>query len=185
NKGRRQVVVLGRSMDNYINAAKDLGLIDTSKFQLQGRPKEVKATIDAVAKNPEKYLVLSTGNQGEPNSVLSRIANKEYKFKFRKEDQVIFSSMTIPTPINKANRYVIERNLKEQGVRILKDVHVSGHAMREDHRDLLRILNPEKVIPMHGETERLASFASLCEEEGFIIGDTVHIMTDGRYVNIK
>jgi len=185
NKGRRQVVVLGRSMDNYINAAKDLGLIDTSKFQLQGRPKEVKATIEAVAKNPEKYLVLSTGNQGEPNSVLSRIANKEYKFKFRKEDQVIFSSMTIPTPINKANRYVIERNLKEQGVRILKDVHVSGHAMREDHRDLLRILNPERVIPMHGETERLASFASLCEEEGFIIGDTVHIMTDGRYVNIK
>ena len=98
---------------------------------------------------------------------------------------MIFSSTTIPTPINKANRYIIERNLKEQGVRILKDVHVSGHAMREDHRDLLRILNPEIVIPMHGETERLASYATLCEEEGFVIGDTVHIMTDGRYINIK
>lgn len=186
NKGRREMVILGRSMENYIDAASNLGMIDKSEFILAGRPKTVKSNIeDLVMKNPEKYLVLSTGNQGEPNSVLSRIANKEYKFNFRKEDQVIFSSTVIPTPINKANRYVMERNLKEQGVRILKDVHVSGHAMKEDHRDLLRMLNPEKVIPVHGETERLASFASLCEEEGFIIGDTVHIMTDGRYVNIK
>ncbi len=185
NKGRRQIIVLGRSMNNYISAAKELGLIDTSKFQLYGMSRDVKSALENVKKNPEQYLVLSTGNQGEPNSVLSRIARKEQKFAFRKEDQVIFSSMVIPTPVNKANRYVIERNLKEQGVRILKDVHVSGHAMREDHRDLLRILNPDTVIPMHAETERLASFASLCEEEGFTIGDTVHIMTDGRYINIK
>ncbi|MEA3229960.1 MAG: RNase J family beta-CASP ribonuclease [archaeon] len=185
NKGRREIMIFGRSMDNYINAAKTLGMIDTSEFKLLGRPKEIKPVMENLKRDREKYLILCTGNQGEPNSVLSRITHNEYKFAFNKEDQVIFSSKVIPTPINKANRYVVERDLKEQGVRILKDVHVSGHAMREDHRDLLRILNPQKVIPVHGETERLASFASLCEEEGYTIGDTVNIMTDGRYLNIK
>ncbi len=185
NKSRRNIMVLGRSMENYIEAANKLGLIDKSKFQLYGRPREIKSAMNTLNKDRENNLVICTGNQGEPNSVLSRIVRDEYKFGFNKEDQVIFSSVTIPTPINKSNRYVIERNLKDHGARILKDVHVSGHAMREDHRDLMRILNPENVIPVHGETERLASFASLCEEEGFTIGDSVRIMTDGRYVNIK
>jgi ribonuclease J len=137
-----------------------------------------------VEKNPEKYLLITTGNQGEPNSILSRIARNEFKFTFRKEDQIIFSSTVIPSPINRANRHILETSLKEQGVRIMQDVHVSGHAAREDHRDILKMLNPEFVAPSHGETERLSSYAALAAEEGYRIGDTVRIMWNGRSLEL-
>ncbi|MBW6451433.1 MAG: MBL fold metallo-hydrolase [DPANN group archaeon] len=185
NQNRRKIVFLGRSLDNYTRPAKELNLIDLSDITIEGRPKGVTKVLSDVEKNPTQYLVVCTGNQGEPNSVLSRISNKQYTFNFRKEDQVIFSSTVIPSPLNRASRYTLERNLKSQGVRIIKDVHVSGHAMREDHRDLIRMLNPTHIIPCHGETERLANFASLAEEEGYVLGSTVHILTNGRYIDLK
>ncbi len=184
NNGRRKILMLGRSMENYISAAESLGLIDTTGVELYGRGKTVRGALSGI-KNPEEYLIVCTGNQGEPNSVLARISRKEYKFSLKKEDQVIFSSEIIPTPVNRANRYVVESTLKDQGARILSDVHVSGHAMREDHRDLLKMLSPQYVIPCHGETERLASYASLATEEGYVIGGTVRIMQNGRYVDLK
>ena len=185
NSKKRTVVILGRSMKEYLGAAEFLGMIDMKECMIASRGKEVEKLLAKVELSPESYLVICTGNQGEHNSILSRIARKELSFRFTKEDQVIFSSTVIPTPTNVASRYVLERNLKNQGVRILKNVHVSGHAMREDHRDLIRIVNPEYLIPCHGETERLASFASLAEEEGYVLGNTVFILTDGRYVVLK
>ena len=182
---KRKIIILGRSMKEYLGAAEHLGMLDLSDCIVASGKRDSEKILSKLEMSPESYLVLCTGNQGEHNSVLSRIARKEYPFRFSKEDQVIFSSTVIPTPINVASRYVLERNLKALGVRILKNVHVSGHAMREDHRDLIRIINPKYLIPCHGETERLASFAALAEEEGYVLGNSVFILTDGRYVVLK
>lgn len=185
NKDRRKVILLGRSLGSYTDSARETNLMDFSKFSVEGGSTGVSNMLSLIEKNPAGYLIICTGNQGEYNSVLSRIARKEYKFNLRKEDQVVFSSQVIPSPLNVASRYDLEHRLKSQGVRILKDVHVSGHAMREDHRDLIRMLNPENVIPCHGETERLASYATLAAEEGYIIGDTVRILANGRYADLR
>lgn len=182
NKGRREIVLLGRSMENYVRPAVDLGLLKLDGAEIYGKSNGIKNIFSEIKKKPERYLVICTGNQGEVNSVLAKLARKEYSFTMRKEDQVIFSAKVIPHPINIADRFVVERDLKEQGVRIVKDVHVSGHAMREDHRDMLKMLTPQHVIPVHGETDRLASYASLATEEGYVIGKTVLILQDGRNV---
>lgn len=185
NRKRREIVMLGRSLDSYMEAARNVGLIDTSGIKICGRRKTVAAALEKIKGAPEDYLIIATGNQGEPNSALARMARKEFPFVLRKEDQVIFSSEAIPNPINQANRYMLKKNLTEQGARIMEHVHVSGHARREDHRDMLRMLSPQYVIPNHGETERLASFASLAMEEGWKLGDTVKLMSNGEAVEIK
>ncbi|MCK5177306.1 MAG: ribonuclease J, partial [Candidatus Aenigmarchaeota archaeon] len=55
----------------------------------------------------------------------------------------------------------------------------------EDHRDMIRLLKPEIIIPSHGNTEKLANFASLAGEEGYVLGKTVHIMSNGGVLDIK
>ncbi|MCK4967567.1 MAG: RNase J family beta-CASP ribonuclease [Candidatus Aenigmarchaeota archaeon] len=185
NRGRREIVMLGRSLESYTAAAQRIGLINLDGIKVYGRRKSIGFALKNLKNKPESYLIISTGNQGEPNAVLSRIARKEFEFLFDKEDQVIFSSEVIPNPVNKANRYVLERDLKEQGVRLMEGVHTSGHARREDHRDLIRMLTPKNIIPHHGETERLASYATLAMEEGYILGDTVKILYNGAVVDVK
>ncbi len=185
NSRRREVIMLGRSLDSYVNSARDVGLIEAGDVKIYGRRKTIATALEKVKQRPEDFLIIATGNQGEPNSALARLARKEFPFALRKEDQVIFSSEAIPNPINEANRYILKRNLYENGVRIMEHVHVSGHARREDHRDMLKMLNPQYVIPNHGETERLASFASLAMEEGWKLGDTVKIMSNGASAEIK
>lgn len=185
NKNRRKIIMFGRSLFDYVTAANELGLINIEGITIHKKRKVIARELDVVKTNPNDYLIIATGNQGEPNSVLSRIGRKEFKFRFRKEDQVIFSSDIIPNPLNRANRYILERNLKEQSVRVFENVHVSGHAQREDHRDVLRMLSPEYVLPNHGETERLASYAALAMEEGYRMGDTVRILYNGAVVEIN
>ncbi len=184
NKQRREIIMLGRAFGNYLAPASDLGLINLNSTKIYSRPKTVAKALSTFKSNPENYLVLATGNQGEPNAVLSRMARKEYEFTFRKEDQVIFSSEVIPNPLNRANRYTLEQSLREEGVRMLHHVHVSGHARREDHRDILRMLSPQYVFPNHGETERLASYAALAMDEGYRMGDTVKILYNGAAVEL-
>ncbi len=185
NAGRRKIVMVGRSLDNYVVPAAKLGLINVDGIKIAGRRKSIMRVLKKVAERPDEYLVICTGNQGEENSVLWRMARKEYTYQIRKGDVVIFASETIPHPVNIASRFMIQSSLREQGARIIDHVHVSGHARREDHRELLKMLNPEYVIPSHGETERLASYASLALEEGYRIGDTVRIMYNGGTVEIK
>ena len=185
NAGRRKVFMLGRSMHNYVGAATELNIIDAEGAQIFGRRKTVARALKDVANNPADYLLICTGHQGEPNSVLSRIAKGEFEFKFQKEDQVIFSSDVIPAPINEANRAALEDHLKNKGVRILDNVHVSGHGRREDHRDMIRMLKPETIVPSHGATDRLASYAELATEEGYRLGDTVRICRNGSVEDIK
>jgi len=79
-----------------------------------------------------------------------------------------------------ANRYALETKLKMAGARIYDNVHVSGHASREDHWELLRMINPEQVIPSHGNMTMHASYVEMAEDAGYGFGDTVHIMRNGE-----
>ena len=184
NNGERNVVMLGRSLKEYATLAEKRGFIDLTGIKLARKRKDISELLKKISKNRGDYLVICTGNQGEPNAILPRLAKGLFPFQFEKRDHVVFSCHIIPSPINISNRYILEKKLREKGVEIYRDVHVTGHAHREDHRKLIKLLNPENIVPSHGETERLASYASLAIEEGYELEKSVHISQNGRILRL-
>jgi len=176
-------ILLGRSLCKYYGIALKLGIVNNS-VKMVKRRNSIDKKFKDINKEKEKYLVITTGSQGEKEAVLSRIANKETPLVLNKKDTVLFSTSTIPHPINIANRYKLEAKLKMQKVRIIKGVHVSGHGSKEDLREFLRIVNPENIIPAHGEYTMLASWAELGEEEGYAIEKDIFIRRNGQKVSI-
>ncbi|MCJ7429532.1 MAG: ribonuclease J, partial [Candidatus Nanohaloarchaeota archaeon QJJ-5] len=121
----------------------------------------------------------------EPNAALTRIVDGEHAMDVQEGDHVIFSCSVIPTPINEAHRYKVEKNIREQGGLLYRDIHTSGHAKREGNREMLRTLEPENIIPAHGTTEMLASYATLAREEGYRLGENVFLSENGGTVEIE
>ena len=184
-KMNRKIVFLGRSMAKYVRAAEATGIAKfTNKVEIIKYGGQIKNTLKKIAKERGKYLMVVTGHQGEPKSVLGRIMNNEMKFNFFPEDHVIFSCKTIPTPTNIANREKLEANLKSHNVRIFKDVHQSGHAAREDLRELINLVKPQHIIPAHGSIEMRSALASLAMEMGYIKGNNIHLMKDGERIKL-
>ena len=107
------------------------------------------------------------------------IVDGELGFNFEPDDHVIFSCKTIPTPTNIKNRHVLEEKLKKYHVRIFTDIHVSGHAAREDSRDLIELARPKHIIPAHGEHKMTHAMGDLALEMGYKEKD-IHIMRDGQ-----
>ena len=162
-------------------AAEKAGIVNLSKdAKIYGFKKKIAKVLKDVEKNREDYLIICTGGQGEPGSVMQSIATDKFKFRFLPGDQVVFSCSVIPTNVNQANRKVLEQEMKNRGVRIFKDVHQSGHGAREDIRDMLILTRPENYIPTHGGLQKLAQAVELAREEGYKLGKTVHLMQDGQ-----
>lgn len=182
----RKIILLGRSLAKYVRAGEDVGIIDFSNdVEIVKYGKQVKKKLKQISKDKEKYLLVCTGHQGEPNSVLTRIANKEYDFKLGYEDIIIFSSTIIPTQVNQDNREVLENNLKQNGVRIFKDIHQSGHASREDLRDLINMVKPKLIIPAHGDAKMAAGMVDLATKMGYKPGKSVIVMHNYKKLSLK
>ncbi len=177
----RKVVFLGRSLDKYLSAAEQVGIISLSKnARIIKYKRQVNKTLRDIEKTGRgKYLIVVTGHMGEPKAILSRLAHAEMEFKLKADDLVIFSCKVIPTPTNIENRRILEEELKKNKVRIFKDIHVSGHAAREDLRDMLDMLRPKHLIPAHGDSVMTNSLAELAEQMGYLKGKTVHLMKNG------
>ncbi len=184
NDGRRKVAFVGRSLKEYTEAAADLGLIDLSDVEVVSYFDEVEQLMNRVDNEKEEWLVVATGNQGEPGAQLDKLASGTYPFELSKDDHVIFSSRTIPTPLTEANRYSLEKKLKEKGVRLYMDVHTTGHAHKEDHRDFIRYLDPENIVPSHGTIQKLGDYVELAREEGYSLEENVFIGENGRTIEI-
>jgi len=175
-------VLLGRSMERYLSIAQKMKYIDFPKnLEIHGNRNAVEKALKRISQDgKKKYLPIVTGHQGEPDSILTRIANGETQFRVESGDKVIFSANTIPSPMTMANRHALEIKLKMQGARLYENVHVSGHASKEDHWELLRLIQPEQVIPMHGTMMMHSTYVEMAEDAGYIFGDTVHIMRNGE-----
>jgi len=178
----RKVMLCGRSMHNYTTTAEEVGLIDVpDHVEIYKYGREINKQLKRVMnEGKENYLLCVTGHQGEENALLTRIAKDETPFEIDKNDQVLFSARTIPNPNNEANRYTLEEKLKMKGARIIKGAHVSGHASREDHRELLSMLEPEHVFPAHGDIQHQSELADLAEFHGWNLGEQVHILRNGQ-----
>jgi len=181
----RKVVFLGRSLNKYMVAAERTNIApfakDAERFTFKNQLEKIMKKINARKKD---YLVVCTGHQGEPGSILDRISRNALPLNLSRNDQVIFSSKTIPTPVNEENKEQLERRLKKHHVRIFDNVHISGHGAKEDLRDFIQLTNPKCIIPSHGDLRKLGAGARVAEEMGYKIGKNVYIMQNGRCVEI-
>ena len=161
-KHGRKVALSGRSMLNVLEAAEKIGeirvpdgaLVDVSKIKNM-RDSEI--------------VVISTGSQGEPMSALSRMANGDNPaVTVGKNDTVIISAS--PIPGNEKLVYRVINNLYRKGADVvyesLENIHVSGHACREEHKIMHTLLKPKYFIPVHGEYRHLKKHMQLAEQLG-------------------
>jgi len=181
----RRIYFVGRSLKKYVSSAIDVDMCPFKKdIYLASYKKQVESTLRKVSKERKKSLVVCTGHQGEPGSIMDRLSKKQLPFEFQKHDNIVFSSKTIPAPVNIAQKENMDKRLKKFGVRIFDNVHVSGHAGREDLRDLLSMINPEVIIPAHGTLQQLTPMVELARELGYHPGKNVHLMQDGQKLRL-
>lgn len=182
-KLNRKIVFLGRSLDKYVKAGERVGIVNFSKdVKIFRKRDQIERVLRKVQNDRGKYLVVCTGHQGEPRAILSRIARKELHFRFEDGDMIIFSCKVIPVQINIENRAKLEKTLQSYGVRIHTDIHVSGHGAREDHREMIEMLKPESIMPIHAEPKKARMLVKLAGSLGCKKG---YVMEDGKRVKLK
>ncbi|MBQ8004521.1 MAG: ribonuclease J [Oscillospiraceae bacterium] len=158
----RKVAISGRSMENIMEVAKNLGYLDI--------PNNVLVDLNTISKHPKnKTCIITTVSQGEAMSGLYRIAFSAHKkVEIMPNDRVIISASPIPGN-EKAISNVINE-LYRKGAEViyekLADVHVSGHACQEEIKLMLALTKPKYVIPIHGEHRHLKAHAALAARMG-------------------
>ena len=165
----RKIAVSGRSMENIIPIAMELGYLKMDEKNL--------ISIDNIRKYPEnQILIITTGSQGEPMAALSRMANSLHrKVQIKAGDTVVFSSSAIPG--NEKSIFKIIDQLSKLGADViykkLEAVHVSGHACKEEIKLIHSLTKPRHFIPVHGEFRMLKEHAALAESMGMSKNDIV------------
>ena len=177
----RKIIFLGRSLNKYVSCAIKINECPFKKdVEMIKYRNQVNSFLKKLERDRGKYLVVCTGHQAEPGSILDRIVNDETFFKFRQDDNVIFSSSVIPASVNIHARDKMDKKMMRKGVRIQTDVHVSGHAGRENLRDLIEMLKPKHIIPAHGSLQQETHLIELAKELGYKFGETAHLSSDGK-----
>jgi len=158
----RKVAVSGRSMQNFVKAATKLDYLDI--------PEDMLIDLSDVNKYPpERVTVITTGSQGEPMSALYRMAFGEHsQISIGSNDLVVLSSSAIPGNEKLITKIINE--LYKRGTDVITysnyDIHVSGHACREELKLIQALAKPECFIPVHGEYKHLIAHADLAAEMG-------------------
>ncbi|MBZ0293036.1 MAG: ribonuclease J [Anaerolineae bacterium] len=179
-KHGRKVALTGRSLEENVTLARDLGYLKI--------PNGLLVDINARVRD-NQLLILSTGSQGEPRSALNRMAQGEHRqVQVKRGDTIIISGGTIPGNEEEVGRML--NKLFERGANViygkLATVHVSGHGSRDEMQTMLEVVKPKFMIPVHGETRHLHLHARLAESLGmdpkdvFILKNGSVWATDGK-----
>ncbi len=161
-KYNRRMGIIGRSMVNYAKKAAELGYLDLPAEELL-TPQQMNEL------PPHKVAIACTGSQGEPTSALVRMALGEHRtVNIRPGDSVVVSATPIPGNEELVNRTI--NNLFRAGAEVYHhermQVHVSGHASREEHKLMLNLVRPRFFVPIHGEYRHLVHHALMAEQVG-------------------
>ncbi len=175
----RKVALSGRSLENVVSVAAELGYIRV--------PEGILVGIDSINRYPpEKLVVITTGSQGEPMSALYRMAFSEHRrVEIGPNDYVIISATPIPGNEKMVGKVVDE--LLKQGAEVvyekMYDVHVSGHACQEELKLMMSLVKPKYFIPVHGEQKHLQKHAALARTMGIPDGNIL-LADNGKEVEL-
>ena len=175
----RRVAFLGRSMVRNMTIAEDLGYLTVPDGVLIDYKKARDLPDD-------KIVYMSTGSQGEPMAVLSRMANMDHAIEIGEGDTVILASSLIPGNENAVYRVI--DGLTKLGANVVHKgnakVHVSGHAAAGELLYCYNILQPRNVMPVHGEYRHLIANAKLAQDTGIPAENTI-IAENGTVVDLR
>jgi len=176
----RKVILSGKSLVANAQIALDLGYlrIPTETWMKLENLKNMK---------DEEVVIITTGSQGEPMSVLSRIATDEHKsIKVKEGDVVILSAKMIPGNERSIGRII--NHLFRRGADVIyekvSEIHVSGHASKEELKLMLNLVKPKYFMPVHGEFRHKIYHSRLAEKTG-VPKSNIFILDDGEVLEIS
>jgi ribonuclease J len=176
----RSMAFVGTSMIENGRIARRLGYLEI--------PEELIVPIDqALSMKPSKVVLMCTGTQGEPSSILGRLSSgTNRQFGVEAGDTIVLSSHPIPGNEEMVHRTI--NRLLQRGADVIYDaiapVHVSGHASQEEQRQLLQTVKPKHFIPIHGELRHLKQHALLALESG-IEPENIAVVENGTVIEFR
>jgi len=176
----RKVAFAGTSMVENAKMAQKLGYLTI--------PEGLQVNIDTALKmNPAQVVLMSTGTQGEPSSILGRLSTgTNRQFDIIPGDTVVLSSH--PIPGNEEGIYRTINRMFRRGANVIYEpiapVHVSGHASQEEMKLLIHLVKPKYFIPIHGELRHLKQHATIAQELG-IAEENIAVIENGQVVEFE
>ncbi len=173
----RKVAFVGTSMVDNAKMAKKLGYLTI--------PEDLQVNIDKALKmDPAQVVLMSTGTQGEPSSILGRLSTgTNRQFDIIPNDTIVLSSH--PIPGNEESIYRTINRLFRRGANVIYEpiapVHVSGHASQEEMKLLIHLVKPKYFIPIHGELRHLKQHATIAQEVG-LEDENIAVIENGQIV---
>ena len=175
----RKVAVIGRSMNNNVRMARQMGYLDAPDGLMVSPKQARRLPLDQV-------VIVATGAQGEPTSALVRIAMGSHPdIEIVPGDTVVISASPIP-----GNETLVARtidNLHRQGATVLYSrtalVHVHGHGSREELKMMLGLVKPRFFVPVHGEYRHLVAHAAIARSTGVPDSNTF-VLEDGDVLEL-
>ena len=179
NHGRKLAFV-GTSMTENAKMARKLGYLDI--------PENILVSVQqALQMPPSEVVLMCTGSQGEPSSILGRLSrDTNRQFGLKHGDTVVLSSHPIPGNEELVNRTI--NSLFRRGANVIYDpiapVHVSGHASQEEIKLMLHLVKPKYLIPLHGELRHLHQHAAMAREIG-IPAENIAVVENGQIIEFQ
>jgi ribonuclease J len=176
-KSKRKLAFAGTSMVENVKIARKLGYLIV--------PDETIVPIDQALNLPDsKVVIMCTGSQGEPSSIIGRLSTgSNRQFDIKSGDTVVLSSHPIPGNEETISRAI--NRLMRLNATVIYDaiapVHVSGHASQEEQKLLLNLVRPKHFLPIHGELRQLKRHAWLAEQVG-IAPENIRVVENGQIV---
>ena len=177
----RKIAFVGYSMTQNSKMAKKLGYLKI--------PPDIEVGLEsALNMNPKDVVLMATGSQGEPYSIMGRLSRGTNKrFDLIKDDTIVLSSHAIPG--NEEAVFKTINRLFRRGANVVYEplaggVHVSGHANQDEMKLMLNIVNPKYLIPVHGELRHLKQHAVLAEESDFPT-ENVLVIENGEVIEFE
>jgi ribonuclease J len=177
---RRKLAFAGVSMTDNMKISRKLGYLNL--------PDDLIVSLDEASHlKDSEVVIMVTGSQGEPTSILGRLSTGSHRsFDVKNGDTIVLSSH--PIPGNEENVYRTINRLIERGADVIYEsiaaVHVSGHASQEEMKLLMHLTQPQYFIPIHGELRQLKQHARLAEEIG-IPQENIAVILNGQSVEFS
>lgn len=179
-KHGRKMALVGTSMVENARMAQKLGYLEMPDGL-------IVPTDEALRLPPKKVVIMTTGTQGEPSSILSRLSEgRNRQFDLLVNDTVVLSSHPIPGNEEMVHRTI--NKLLQRGARVIYDpiasVHVSGHASQEEMKLLIHLVKPKFFVPIHGELRHLHQHAALAREVG-LPAENIAVVENGAVLEFQ
>ena len=179
-KHNRKLAFVGMSMRENAKMARKLGYLDL--------PDDLIVPLDQALKmKPKEVVLMCTGSQGEPTSIMGRLASgRNRQFDIEAGDTIVLSSH--PIPGNEETVYRTINKLFQRGANVIYDpieaVHVSGHASQEEMKLMLHLVKPKFLIPVHGELRHLRQHAQMAHEMG-MDKENIAVIENGTIIDLE